>query len=172
MAHNSPNRFSWRGIGSELTKGFNALRHSGATRLATVLKETQTCEFFGWAKNSDMPSIYVHLSGRDIDETLFEQYGIKRLKRKEAKESQLTPRKCPRCKTENSVSAMYCQRCSAILDLATAIELEISRRDADEIMEIIMREVIERVPEMLKEIIKENKLMDRIKRVSVGSSSQ
>ncbi len=44
------------------------LRHSRATVLANYLTEAQMCHFFGWVQGSDMPRIYVHLSGRDIDE--------------------------------------------------------------------------------------------------------
>jgi len=153
------------GIGGQVSA--HTFRHSRATHLATILKEVQMREFFGWAKNSDMPSIYVHLSGRDVDETLFEHYGIKP-KKKGPKESPLAPRKCPRCQLENSASARFCQRCSAVLDLTTAIKLETDRKDADEIMEIVMQEVVKRVPGVLEEIIKENKLADRIKQVSGG----
>ena len=52
-------------------------------------------ELFGWAKGSDMPSVYVHLSGRDVDKALLKAYGIE-----EGEESKpiLTPKECPRCK--------------------------------------------------------------------------
>ncbi len=41
-------------------------RHSRATYLANLLNEQQLCVYFGWRQGSDMPKIYVHLSGRDI----------------------------------------------------------------------------------------------------------
>lgn len=41
-------------------------RHSRATFLAQYLTESQLCVYFGWRQGSDMPKIYVHLSGRDI----------------------------------------------------------------------------------------------------------
>lgn len=136
-------------------KGISAhtFRHSRATHLATVLKEAQMREFFGWSKDSEMPSIYVHLSGRDVDETLFQHYGIKP---KEApKESPLAPRTCPRCKLENSASARFCQRCSAVLDLSTAIELEARREQADEINDLVIQEFVKRAPELVEQILKD-----------------
>jgi integrase/recombinase XerD len=32
--------------------------------------------YFGWIQGSDMPSIYVHLSGRDIDDAILKANGI------------------------------------------------------------------------------------------------
>ena len=42
-------------------------RHSRATCLAANLTEAQMKVFFGWTPGSEMASIYVHLSCRDID---------------------------------------------------------------------------------------------------------
>jgi len=52
-------------------------RHSRATHLAKHLTESELREFFGWGKNSKMAGLYVHLSGRDVDEKLLELYGLK-----------------------------------------------------------------------------------------------
>jgi len=41
-------------------------RHSRAIHLADEFKEAQLCEWFGWVQGSDVPSKYVHLSGRDM----------------------------------------------------------------------------------------------------------
>jgi site-specific recombinase XerD len=43
------------------------LRHTRATELANILTEAQMKELLGWTQSSKMPSVYVHLSGRDID---------------------------------------------------------------------------------------------------------
>jgi integrase/recombinase XerD len=94
------------------------LRHSRATHLASVLTEAQMREFFGWAKDSDMPSVYVHLSGRDVDGTLLKHYGMK--VEPPTEHDQLEPKMCPWCKTLNSPSARFCQSCNAPLDPASA----------------------------------------------------
>lgn len=47
-------------------------RHSRATFLSQFLSDAQMKVFFGWTQGSDMASVYVHLSGKDIDKTLIE----------------------------------------------------------------------------------------------------
>lgn len=51
-------------------------RHSRATHFATKLTEAQMKQMFGWTQSSDMASIYVHLSGRDIDDTILKASGL------------------------------------------------------------------------------------------------
>lgn len=78
-------RFSWSRILKKLAKVArikkrvhpHLLRHSRATHLAGEgLNEAHLREIFGWTRNSDMPSIYVHLSGRDTDRAILELYGL------------------------------------------------------------------------------------------------
>lgn len=52
------------------------LRHSRATHLAGKLTESQLKIFFGWSGGSAMPNIYVHLSGRDVDDAIMEASGM------------------------------------------------------------------------------------------------
>lgn len=107
----------------------HTFRHSRATHLATVLKEAQMREFFGWSRDSKMPSIYVHLSGRDVDQSLFEHYGI--AEREEAQDSPLKKKVCDSCKAENSTSARFCWRCQMAFDTTKADKLT---RDALEVL--------------------------------------
>jgi site-specific recombinase XerD len=51
-------------------------RHSRCTYMAKYLTEAQMDAYFGWIQGSDMPSIYVHLSGRDIDDAVLKANGI------------------------------------------------------------------------------------------------
>jgi integrase len=46
------------------------LRHSRATHLSKYLTEPEMRLYFGWTRNSNMPSVYVHLSARDIDDKI------------------------------------------------------------------------------------------------------
>lgn len=52
-------------------------RHSRATFYANKLTEAQMKEHFGWTQSSDMASVYVHLSGRDVDNGILKAHGIK-----------------------------------------------------------------------------------------------
>jgi site-specific recombinase XerD len=51
-------------------------RHSRATYMANFLTEAQMNAYFGWVQGSDMPAVYVHLSGRDIDDAVLKANGI------------------------------------------------------------------------------------------------
>lgn len=130
-------------------------RHSRATHLATVLKEAQMREFFGWSKDSDMPSIYVHLSGRDVDETLFEHYGIKP-REDGGKDSPLEKKVCPRCEAKNSVSARFCRRCCIAFD---------THKD-DELTARVMGELVKRAPELLRQILQEKGLSQEVEELA------
>jgi len=45
-------------------------RHTRVTHLAKYLTEQEQRLYFGWSKDSDMPSTYAHLSDKDIDDKL------------------------------------------------------------------------------------------------------
>ena len=51
-------------------------RHSRCTYMANYLTEAQMNLYFGWIQGSDMPSVYVHLSGRDVDDAVLKANGI------------------------------------------------------------------------------------------------
>lgn len=102
----------------------HVLRHSRLTQLATLLKEPELRNFSGWTKNSSMPAIYVHLSGRDIDKRMLEIAGVKEALEEKAAPSPLEPAKCPRCGFKNPADSKYCARCSMVLDLQTAMKLD------------------------------------------------
>lgn len=105
-------------------------RHSRATYLAKHLTEAQMKQFFGWTQDSGMASVYVHLFGRDMDNSILKLNGIRTEEEKE--ESKMKPKKCPRCSLVNSATARFCQQCSAALDLKVALEMEEETRKRTE----------------------------------------
>jgi ribosomal protein L40E len=113
------------------------LRHSRATFLASKLTEAQMNQVFGWKQGSDMPSIYVHLSGRDIDDALLGVYGLRKV---EDKEPKLKPKICPRCNVSNAFDARFCMKCGLALDVKAAQELEEARSKTDKIMDLLMKD--------------------------------
>ncbi|MBS7612227.1 tyrosine-type recombinase/integrase [Candidatus Bathyarchaeota archaeon] len=113
------------------------LRHSRATFLASKLTEAQMNQVFGWRQGSKMPSIYVHLSGRDLDEAILGVYG---LKKREETEPKLKPKICPRCSTPNQFDARFCIKCGLALDVKAAMEVEEARRTTDSIMDLLMKD--------------------------------
>ena len=111
-------------------------RHSRATFLANHLTEAQMKEYFGWTGRSDMPAVYVHLSGRDVDNAILKLHGIKQEDDKE-EERVLAPRKCVRCQTANPASHKLCSLCGLPLDEQSATHVirdslvQSERREAD-----------------------------------------
>jgi integrase/ribosomal protein L40E len=87
----------------------HAFRHARATFLARHLKEPEMREFFGWGRNSEMPSIYVHLSGRDVDGSVLSVYGIKEAE--STKEPVLKGETCPKCGEPNDPASRFCRKC-------------------------------------------------------------
>jgi len=51
-------------------------RHSRSTHLAKHFTEAQMKQYLGWVQGSSMAAIYVHLSGRDVDDALLKMHGI------------------------------------------------------------------------------------------------
>jgi integrase len=48
----------------------HAFRHSSATRWANLLTESQMKAYLGWTQSSKMASVYVHLSGKNLDDAI------------------------------------------------------------------------------------------------------
>ncbi|WGI17762.1 zinc ribbon domain-containing protein [Methanonatronarchaeum sp. AMET-Sl] len=69
-----------------------------------------------------MPSKYVHLSGRDIDNKYAELHGEK--VEKESKSSSLAPLSCPRCEADNSPESNFCFRCGQAMNIKAQQELD------------------------------------------------
>lgn len=114
-------------------------RHSRATELAKYLMEAQLREFFGWTKDSDMPAIYVHLSGRDTDKAILRIYG--KLTDEELKEEEpIKPKKCIFCGIENPPEAEFCIRCGRPLSIKAAMKKETEEK---ELLSLMFPEVIE-----------------------------
>ena len=113
------------------------LRHSRATFLASKLTEAQMNQVFGCKQGSDMPSIYVHLSGRDLDDAILGVYGLRKVEEKEPK---LKPKICPRCGASNAIEARFCMKCGLELDVKAAQEIEEARSKTDKIMDLLMKD--------------------------------
>ena len=94
-------------------------RHSRSTINANFLTEAQMNNYFGWVQGSRMPSVYVHLSGRDVDATIINMHSPnQKIVINKASENNFEPKNCPRCRNSNPATSKYCNRCGAVLDLA------------------------------------------------------
>jgi ribosomal protein L40E len=94
-------------------------RHSQASVLAEDLTEAQMNEYLGWKQGSKMPAIYVHLSGRNVDQKILELKGMK----KQEKTAEASAVKgCSRCGHINPPTSKFCMKCALPLDLKAALE--------------------------------------------------
>jgi integrase/recombinase XerD len=128
------------------------MRHTRATELANILTEAQMKEFFGWVQSSDMPAVYVHLSGRDVDVALLKAHGIASNQEEKVK-AELTSTLCPRCKRKAGPEDQFCPNCGMILDVKAALKLEHERVRADQIMDMLMKD--DEVKELLARKVRE-----------------
>jgi len=113
-------------------------RHSRATFLAGKLTEAQMKEYFGWTQSSEMASVYVHLSGRDVDNALLSLQGL--VKPEDKTEDRLKVCFCPRCKEKNSPIAKFCLRCGTPLDAGVVAQVEDEREKGSTVMNALMKD--------------------------------
>jgi len=104
-------------------------RHSRATYLANEITESQLRVWFGWSPGSSTPSKYVHLSGRDIDDTYQKLHGVKS---EEEEEEDQTVEQCPRCDEINQPDAAFCVQCGQGLDAGAIMEVETAEEKTTE----------------------------------------
>lgn len=112
-------------------------RHSRATHLANHLTEAQMKQYFGWIQASKMASIYVHLSGRDVDDAILKCYGIVK-QDQQIQNDPLKPKTCDRCHKINPAINEYCDRCGMPLTKQAVMELmqrDLVKRRADSVLD-------------------------------------
>ena len=133
-------RIRWLKKKASINKAVNPhiFRHSRASYLANFLTEAQMKQFFGWTQGSDMCQIYIHMSGRDIDDAMLSKvYGLKEIKDEAEQDKSLKPKICLRCKFDNPATNSFCEKCNLTLDVKTIIEQE----EKDKKAELEIREV-------------------------------
>jgi hypothetical protein len=117
-------------------------RHTRATHLAKYLTEQELKIYFGWRPNSGVASVYVHLSGADIDNKILAVNGIK--KEENVKPTTISPIKCPKCGELNSIGNKFCQKCGSPLDIKTIEKIEAVKKIVSEVTMFIFEKMKER----------------------------
>jgi len=102
----------------------HAFRHSRLTELSKWLIPAKLRQFAGWA-SIEMCDVYVHLSGKDLDDDLFRAAGIQVEEKPQV--SPLLKLECPRCGTKNPVNNTFCGLCGLVLDETKAISQELDQ---------------------------------------------
>lgn len=115
------------------------------------------CEYLGWVQGSGMPRIYVHLSGRDVDNAILELHGLKK-KEDDANNQDLKFKECNICGKTNEFEAKICRRCARPLDIQSAMELESKEK---KFIGMITPEMVEEmVNTRIKEILEQKEPND------------
>ncbi|MFA4850813.1 MAG: tyrosine-type recombinase/integrase [Methanoregula sp.] len=90
----------------------HAFRHARATDKAKDgYTEMELRIMFGWTPSSNMPAIYIHLSGADVKQKILQKAGLVE-QVTPAGERPLDTVKCPRCGILNTGDSIYCKSCS------------------------------------------------------------
>jgi integrase len=111
----------------------HAFRHARATILARDMKEQELKVYFGWTGNSDMASVYVHLSGEDTDKTLFRINNITE-KEQENNITKTDIRTCSVCGQTNTIHSNFCSKCNNPLTIKSIAFEEERRQKFEDIM--------------------------------------
>jgi len=109
----------------------HTFRHSRATFLAQHLTEAQMSQYLGWIPGTKMAAVYVHLSGRDLEQPMLKLYGLEN--EDKPKEALLKPSKCWKCGAMNPTDASVCTQCGVFLKVEAAVQAEQDReKELDE----------------------------------------
>jgi integrase/ribosomal protein L40E len=141
-------------------------RHTRLTELAKELPEQILKQIAGWVPDSKMAQTYLHLSMRDVEESLLTKvYGIKPSDN-EKKEKFIV---CPKCNELNPPNATICWRCKTDLKEGKLIEKVFSEEEmkklndwADVLVEFFRRLEKEnpKLWKVLVDILKEKNKLD------------
>lgn len=112
-------------------------RHSRATEVAQNPQVSTSVleQFFGWQPGSPMARVYVHLSGKEVEEALARAHGID-VGKSETPKARL-PLVCARCGTSNDPAASFCLRCGGPLSLEGVAEADRWKREEDQLAELL-----------------------------------
>ncbi len=115
-------------------------RHTNLTKMARLLSESELEIHAGWGSESNMASVYVHLTEKDVAKKILEKYGIVKLEY-ESQETMLIPQICPNtvCSYQNPGEAQFCAKCGYPLSLKTAVSVTKIKQKEEELHAEIMK---------------------------------
>jgi hypothetical protein len=147
------------------------LRHSRATHLANHLTEAQMCIFFGWQLGTKVVRRYIHLSGKDVDNTLIAlNEGAGQIKTEEYKLKSIL---CKRCSETISPGMNFCSRCALPVNLdneyTREMELENENKILKEKYEHDMKSMREEMNQQFNQIMSSASPMPKYSAISTST---
>jgi DNA-directed RNA polymerase subunit M/transcription elongation factor TFIIS len=127
------------------------LRHTRIDETQGILTESQQCMMFGWQFGSRMPAVYMKRYGKHIDNAQAVMNGVANTQTKQVELQK--PVTCGRCSFENSPYSDSCQRCSMSLKVKFGVQLEESKKNAEDLLYDILNdsEKLEKLRQFLAE---------------------
>lgn len=127
----------------------HAFRHARATdRAREGFTEMEMRVMFGWTASSNMPAVYIHLSGADVRKKILQKAGL--MEEDRAGERPLDTLKCPRCGELNQSDWLLCRRCSCALSVDARRFIDQRVSEAKESQEY--RDLRERIAKLENEL--------------------
>jgi len=119
-------------------------RHTAATRDAKLgFTEAQLCLKYGWKIGSRVPSVYLHLSAKDLRDVVRNIYGGKPLEPPAPQTIE-----CPKCHAPNHPSQHYCSNCGAPLNpqeiAQKSVSIEELKYEVDKLSDVILKLINEK----------------------------
>ena len=99
------------------------------------MTEAQCKLYFGWTPDSKMLAEYSHLRMIDVNKTYLSVYG---LGEQQEQRNKLMPKICPKCNHINSIDAVACTECNALLDVRAVHEVHDTRNAFDRVMDVVL----------------------------------
>ena len=101
-----------------------------------------------------MASVYVHLSGKDVDSALLQAYGMQdQIQDKVI--TNLMPKPCTRCRSQNESSNKFCKLCGMILDEDERTRIQAQQSEKEDIAKVM--DILMRKPEFMQTLIQKMK---------------
>ena len=139
------------------------LRHTRASILARYLTEAQMSTFFGWVQGTQVVKRYIHMSGKDLDNTLL---SISEGKQITQEDYILKTKKCNRCTETLSPTQQYCGRCGLSIEISEQynkeMNLERENKELRQQIENIHNEMNDKFDKILS-MIQENPKLSQVK---------
>ncbi len=121
------------------THGF---RHSAATRDAVKgYNEAKLRVKYGWSKQSQMPSVYIHFADQNLKKEILIEKGIWKPDKKEDEPLSSQTVNCPFCSAQNVRESEYCNKCGKPLKIEQLKEMEKKSKNMEYLQEMIRQEL-------------------------------
>ncbi|MFI5418300.1 MAG: tyrosine-type recombinase/integrase [Candidatus Lutacidiplasmatales archaeon] len=122
----------------------HSFRHSRATHVAQNPQVSTSVleQFFGWQPGSPMAKTYVHISGKEVEDSMARAHGIE-VGRADSPKPHL-PLTCARCSTSNDPDGKFCVQCGGPLSLGGFEQAQAEHVEMDQLAELLDDPTVQR----------------------------